>query len=214
MSHKNKKQREFDIPIKIFGSSKAKQRENASADEEQNNDIVPVMVENADLLSDRQPPPKGRIGGLSLATGEIDGEKTKKQHRLNAPMPWIEKKTKDEKIKLMWAIVGSFMAIIIFVWAIFLKYNIMLEKLSLKQLEKEEEWEEVKENFEKSMGDFQKMLSEVKNGTAAQSQPSDEEQKTSEPEQTEVDQSPAENKNINLTDENIEKLKERLMDKK
>lgn len=208
MPHKNKKQKEFNIPIKVFGSSIARQKENTPALEEQNNDIVPVMIDDETNDSRRQLPPKGRTSELSSAIDEIDGEKTKKHHRLNAPMPWIEKKTKGEKIKMMWAIVGSFMAIIIFVWAIFLKYNIMLEKLSLKQLEKEEEWDDVKENFEKSMGDFQKMLSEIKKG-ADESQSSDET-----PETAGLKQNQSENKNINLTDENIEKLKERLMEKK
>lgn len=74
----------------------------------------------------------------------------------------VRKKNKEEKTRLMWAIVGSFMVIIIFVWTIFLKYNIMLEKLSLKQMEKEEEWENVKENFTKSMDNFQKNFQKLK----------------------------------------------------
>ncbi|MFH1029835.1 MAG: hypothetical protein V1770_01080 [bacterium] len=217
---KKNQHKEFNIPIKVFEGSCAhhslkekkitKNKRETIVLEDRNNDIVPIIIENNSTNDNK------KAGALN------EEKKNKKQNCFSSPILWLEKKNKEEKTRLMWAIVGSFMVIIIFVWTIFLKYNIMLEKLSLKQMEKEEEWENVKENFTKSMDNFQKKLSEIKNGinnsdmTISTSEDSTTDQSTQlkgAAGETEESITPP-IRDVNLTEENIEKLKEKLMEKK
>lgn len=217
---KKHQHKEFNIPIKVFEGKcthhslqEKKFTENKREPivlEDRNNDITPIIIENNSTNDTK------KAGALN------EEKKIKKQTRFSSPVLWLEKKNKEEKTRLLWAIVGSFMVIIIFVWAIFLKYNIMLEKLSLKQMEKEEEWEDVKKNFTKSMDNFQKKLSEIKNGANNSdiNASTSEDSITDQPTQlkggvVETGESitpPI--RDMNLTEENIEKLKERLMEKK
>ncbi|MFH0854255.1 MAG: hypothetical protein V1891_02070 [bacterium] len=196
---KNRQHKEFNIPIKIFGANQKKNKSLDSvannikySEEQQNNEIIPVILDP-------------EIYDNAKNTNAKDKLANKKKCVLTSPIKWIEKKTKKERLNLMWAIVGLFMIVIIFVWTIFLKYNILLEKLSLKQTEKEDEWEEIKENFEKSMEEFQKKLSEVKNNEPFKSN-----------ETLEIDNADAiketsnASENIDISQENIKKLKEKL----
>lgn len=189
MRKNDKKVKEFNIPIKIFGKKKAEADFDISQDIKK--EIVPVMIskndkdENSELNNQQEY--KGKLPKY---------ERLNKEIKIN----WLEEKSHEERLKVMWITVVSLMVIIVSVWAVFLKYNILLEKLSLKQAERDKEWGEVKDNFGASIENFEKAITEVK--------------KTADAEIEKIeDNNTKEKSQIELKPEDVEKLKKKIMEK-
>ncbi len=180
--NKKEKNKEFDIPIKVFGK-----KEKYEDDKE----IVPVMIFGR---KEKEEPNKDEEGTNKSTEGKKGGLKLAKMNK-EFKFEWFEKKNHEERIKIMWFAVCSFMIIIVSVWVVFLKYNILLENVSLKQMERDEEWAKVKDDFSASMENFKKAIADVKVG--------EEENK----------ENAGQKAQIELKDEDIEKLKKKIMER-
>lgn len=180
----NKK--EFNIPIKIFGKKKVDA--DAVISQNENKEIVPVII--------------SKDAGNEDFRKEILLTDDKKDKGLNKEIKikWIERKNHEERFKLMWVIVASFMVIIVCVWGVFLKYNILLENFSLKQTQRDKEWGEVKDNFSASIENFEKAINEVKKKTDAEIEKIE-------------DNNTEEKPQIELKQEDVEKIKKKILEK-
>lgn len=108
---------------------------------------------------------------------------------------WFPEKTEEERKKIMWVMVSSFLIVIITVWVVFLKYNITLESLSLDRMKEAEEWETFKKDFTSSIENFGEDLSKIRKNQTLQK---------------EQDAKSAE---LNIDKNKIEKLKEKILNK-
>ncbi|MFH1191971.1 MAG: hypothetical protein V1655_00680 [bacterium] len=190
MPSQKEKKEEFNIPINIFGK-----KNNEEAQEKNEKEIIPVMIseKKREFFNYEKMDSKDRVN-----------EKTNEKK-----IAWVKRKNEAEKRKIMWAVVACFMVVIISVWAIFLKYNILLENLSIKQLQRDEEWAKIKDDFDKSYQNFENVVEEynkeadTKDGTART------EAETGAT--TEMETGLEKNK-IDISIEDIEKLKEKIIE--
>ncbi len=211
MSNHKKEKKEFNIPINIFS------RKKEEVDEEKSeNEIIPVMISNKESKSlDMED--KGAEEKREFFSYEKMDSKDKASVK---KMAWVKRKNEAERRKIMWVVVGCFMVVIIAVWAIFLKYNILLENLSIKQMQRDEEWVKIKDNFDKSYQNFANVVEEygkeadLINGTTTDMSMSQNALTKNEIGTSTAQEVIDDNKKINISNEDIEKLKEKIIEKK
>lgn len=97
---------------------------------------------------------------LNPSVGHKNNEINKKEH-------WLQHKSQAEKRKIMWAIVAIVIILILPIWAVFLRYSILIENLSSNQAEKEKEWNDLRDKFAASLNDLKTNLNKKKSVKAS-----------------------------------------------
>lgn len=218
MSNKKEKKEEFNIPINIFGRKKPSEYQT-----ENKKDIIPVMISEKEetrkesasdnLLPASQPAQADADWTQARATADkqekrefFDYEKMDLKNKAAAKkIAWVKRKSEAERRKMMWAVVVCFMVVILSVWAIFLKYNILLENLSIKQMQRDEEWSKIKDEFDQSYKNFENIVEDYNQAGSAKI-----DAQVGASAETEVEN---EKKEIDISNEDIEKLKEKIIEK-